>query len=73
MKKSNNQEKCYVGIDVSKSTLDVHILPMKISLSFSNNDKGIFALIKQLKDLDIEIAVCEATGRYEVNLLNLLS
>jgi len=72
MKKSNNQEKCYVGIDVSKSTLDVHILPMKISLSFSNNDKGIFALIKQLKDLDIEIAVCEATGRYEVNLLNLL-
>ena len=40
--------KHYIGIDVSKSSLDVHIRPEGISMQFSNSDKGIQSLVEIL-------------------------
>ena len=37
----------YVGVDVSKDSLDVKVLPTNETLQISNDDLGIKALIKQ--------------------------
>jgi transposase len=58
-------EKCYVGIDVSKQTLDVCILPSNQYLQVSNDIAGIQALIKKLKVFPNPRVVMEATGGYE--------
>lgn len=58
-------EKCYIGIDVSKAILDVFVLPKKIYLQFENNVAGIRKLIKKLKSFtDFSVAM-ESTGGYE--------
>ena len=58
-------EKYYIGIDVSKSFLDVYILPLKKSLRFSNDIRGIRKLTKELSLLSSVFVVMEATGGYE--------
>lgn len=56
-------DKRVAGIDVSKETLDVALLPGAQSLQFSNGEDGIDQLAKRLKDMDL--VVMEATGGYE--------
>ncbi len=60
-----NQEKCYIGIDVSKINLDVCSLPAKTYSQFENNQTGIKKLIKSLKNQNVSGIVMEATGGYE--------
>ena len=60
-----NNEKCYIGIDVSKAILDIYILPKKIHLQFENNAKGVVKLIKKLKSFPDCLVVMESTGGYE--------
>ncbi|WEX11541.1 transposase [Chelativorans sp. AA-79] len=55
----------YVGIDVSKDRLDVHILPQAHSVSVANNHRGIAELINILEPLRVERVVLEASGGYE--------
>jgi transposase len=55
----------YVGIDISKATLDVACWPAGGSWSFSNDDSGITALVEQLKGVKPALVVVEATGGYE--------
>jgi transposase len=43
-------EETSVGIDVSKSKLDIYLLPEKRYLTVSNDKKGFQKLIKFLKD-----------------------
>ena len=57
-------EKCYIGIDVSKAILDVFIYPLKY-LQFNNDTKGIQKLIEKLKSFANPSIVMEATGGYE--------
>lgn len=59
-----NQE-VFVGIDVSKATLDVTALP-DANWQFDNNDEGHKALIKVLKPLKPKLIVMEATGGLEM-------
>jgi transposase len=68
------QREIHVGIDVSKRTLDVCILPSEASVlqegeSFvvNNDHEGVEELLWRLAKLEtsVELAVMEATGRYE--------
>ena len=55
----------YVGIDVSKATLDVDCLPVSAPQQFANDTQGIAALVKSIKGSDVQRIVLEATGGYE--------
>ncbi|ERN41723.1 transposase [Rubidibacter lacunae KORDI 51-2] len=56
---------CWVGIDVCKQHLDVAIRPHDQMLQFPNTDGGIAALVAQLRPLQPERTVLEATGGME--------
>jgi len=55
----------YVGIDVSKDRLDVHILPQDEAFSVERNSKGLAALVERLKPLAPKLVAIEATGGFE--------
>lgn len=58
-------EAIFVGIDVSKSTLDVHIHPSAEAFSVQRNAEGLDALIVKLAPLGIHAVAVEATGGFE--------
>lgn len=58
-------EKIYIGIDVSKTILDVYILPYKKYMQFKNNLSDIKKLVKKLAPFGQASIVLEATGGYE--------
>ncbi len=64
-------EKFYIGIDVSKNTLDVCMDGTR-NLRISNNRKGMTKLISMLADLPNPHVVMEATGGYETDLSHTL-
>lgn len=56
----------YIGIDVSKSTLDVYLRPSGQVIQVSNNDAGLQQLSMQLPAAsDVGRVVLESTGGYE--------
>jgi transposase len=55
----------YVGIDVSKDTLDVAMLVKKPIEQFVNSKKGIAKLVRHMKQCKPKLIVVEATGGYE--------
>jgi transposase len=55
----------FVGIDVSKDRLDVHVRPLGIGFAVSNEAAGHAALIARLRALRTKRIVLEATGGYE--------
>ncbi|BAB72264.1 IS110 family transposase [Anabaena sp. FACHB-709] len=59
----------WVGIDVSKATLDVYIRPIGKALKFANTELEIFNLVEQLKFYDLNLIVLEATGGLETELV----
>jgi transposase len=58
-------EKTWVGIDVSKDTLDVYILPQGVSFQVKNNEVGIAELLTRLTLLTPTLVVLESTGGLE--------
>jgi transposase len=62
---TNQNEKCYIGIDVSKATLDVFVLPGNNYIQVENNENGIKKLLKELTPFDDSLVVMESTGKYE--------
>jgi transposase len=58
-------EPLYVGIDVSKRQLDVHLRPAAEVFAVSRDAAGIEALIGRLAGLDVKIIGVEATGGFE--------
>lgn len=57
--------KFYIGIDVSKDTLDVFISPISKHMQFKNDVKGIKQLTKKFDLFTPVTIVMEATGGYE--------
>jgi transposase len=53
----------YVGMDIAKATLQVHLNGHQIE--FQNDSKGHAQLSKKLAKLTLPHVVCEATGGYE--------
>lgn len=58
----------YVGIDISKDSLDVAVHKSNKQWKFSNDQVGIAKLCKMLMKLEPTLVVFEATGGYEVPL-----
>ena len=56
---------CFVGIDVSKEALDVHVRPEGWFASFPNDPSGIQDLVAALKSRSPTLIVLEATGGLE--------
>lgn len=56
----------YVGVDVSKVSLDVKVLPTNETLQISNDNGGINELIKRLTQIDPTLIVFESTGGLEM-------
>jgi transposase len=60
-----NISKVYIGVDVSKKSLDIHFLPCGKFFKIANSDTEIKKAIKEFsKHENIEIG-CESTGGYE--------
>jgi transposase len=57
---------CYVGIDVSKATLDVASLPDGARWTITNDEPGLAALAPRLVALQPALIVMEATGGFEM-------
>ena len=58
--------KVFVGVDVSKDSLDVAFGQEKEIITFNNDQKGVDALIKKLSLIDLALTVFESTGGYEL-------
>ncbi|NIA20390.1 MAG: transposase, partial [Anaerolineaceae bacterium] len=54
-----------VGIDVSKKTLDAHLLPEGRRPHFTNNPAGRQALLQAVSSKKLQCVAMEATGGYE--------
>ena len=59
----------FVGIDISKNSLDVHILPEAQSLKVPNKPQGFQQLLDRLPKPQTCLIVVEATGGYERQLV----
>jgi transposase len=55
----------YVGIDVSKDRLDVHVRPGGETFAVERNGKGLENLVDRLRDLSPLLIAVEATGGFE--------
>lgn len=63
----------FVGLDVSKATVDVGFLPANYpQFQISNDSDGFAQLIACLNELEVERVLLEATGGYERALLKAL-
>jgi len=60
-----NRESPYIGIDVSKTRLDVAAHPTAKGWSVSNDGEGIDQLVTHLRELSPALVVVEATGGLE--------
>ncbi len=59
-------EATFVGIDVSKRALEVHVLPSGEHFSVNYDEAGLTALIQKLKTIQqLQVILMEATGGYE--------
>ena len=56
----------YVGIDICKERLDVHLLPCGKEFSVANTGAGLDELIVTLAPYDVRKILVEATGKLEV-------
>jgi transposase len=68
-----SSEKNFVGIDVSKETLDIAVIPNAQRWKISYNEKDLQALTKRLKELHPTLIVLEATGGLETPLVSSLA
>jgi transposase len=55
----------YVGIDVSKDRLDVHVLPSGEAFTVTRDGKGLNELLERLRGLAPRLIAVEATGGFE--------
>ena len=60
----------YVGIDVSKETLDVAIRPTDRTWQVPYTEGGIGELVEEVSSLEPELVVLEATGGFETLLVS---
>ena len=59
---------CFVGIDVSKAQLDVHIRPSGEAFSTPRTPEGLVDLVARLGAVAPALIVLEATGGFEISV-----
>ncbi len=63
----------WVGVDVSKATLDVYIRPIGKAFKVANSETEIANLVKELQSYNLNLIVLEATGGLETELVILFT
>src|SRR5687767_11110913 len=58
----------FVGIDISKDRLDVHIQPTEERFSLPHDEGGVAEVVKRLQGIAPQLVAMEATGGYETGL-----
>ena len=61
-------ERMFVGIDVAKDRLDVHVRPSGEALAVARDGKGLDELVARLRERDVALIVLEATGGFETTV-----
>src|SRR6187431_51489 len=61
-------EQTFIGIDVAKDQLDVHVFPSDDAFAVARDSEGLAALIERLGPLDPHLVVLEATGGFELTV-----
>ena len=68
-----NFDQSTIGIDVSKETLDVYVLPQGEHYSVDNTSKAILKLLPKLpKPQSVKLIAFEATNRYEKTVRDIM-
>jgi transposase len=62
----------FVGIDVSKTTLDIALRPSDATFTATNDEAGIVTVVARLQPLRPTLIVLEATGGYELPMVGAL-
>jgi transposase len=71
---TSTQYSHFIGVDISKYSLDIHILPNNKILKLPYTNQGMEILIAEIKRLGKDVIVgFESTGGYERQLLYVLS
>jgi transposase len=63
-----DQPSCFVGIDVSKDQLDVHLRPSGETLALPRSGPGLEQLVERLRRELPALVVLEATGGFEITV-----
>ena len=58
----------FIGIDVAKDRLDVHVRPSDEAFTVTRDSEGLARLMERLRPLDPYLVVVEATGGFEQTL-----
>jgi transposase len=58
----------FVGIDVAKDRLDVHVRPSEEAFAVARDHEGLVALTERLAVLEPRLVVLEATGGFELTV-----
>jgi len=58
-------QEVFVGIDIAKDELEIHVLPGKQKWKCSSNDEGLADLVRRLGEFPPTLVVMEATGGLE--------
>ena len=64
----DEQRTIFVGIDVSKDRLDVHLRPSGEAFHVARDAKGLEALARRFSSLPVALVVLEATGGFEASV-----
>ena len=66
-------EPLFVGIDVAKAQLEIHIRPTAEAFRVEYDDAGLAHLLARLHELSPTLVVLEATGGYEITVVAALA
>ncbi|MGH7401771.1 MAG: IS110 family transposase [Candidatus Rokuibacteriota bacterium] len=66
-------ERTFVGIDVAKDQVEVHVRPTDERFQLSRTDAGLAELVARLHPLGPRLVVLEATGGYEIPVAAVLA
>jgi transposase len=58
----------FVGVDVSKDRLDVHVRPSGQAFAVARDGEGLERLVAELRRRDVVLVVLEATGGFETTV-----
>jgi transposase len=58
-------EQTFIGIDVAKDRLDVHVFPSDEAFAVARDSEGLAALTERLGPIEPHLVVLEATGGFE--------
>src|SRR5262249_55038792 len=61
-------EELFVGIDVAKDRVDVHVQPTGEAFAVARDGKGLAELAERLKAIAPRLVVVEATGGFELTV-----